>query len=168
LAVALIDLLVLRPFDVAHDQEGRAIGQPHGIGCAVGETRYLARVSSRDREQPHLRPAFPRRDERERLAVGRPARLAVRARPTREGPRAAGRDLDDPDARDVPVVLERRSRDRVGDPLAVRRQLRIAYGLERDVVFERDGALLGGNDGWHVGKLECEYDSENQGPSTIT
>src|SRR5206468_12730173 len=116
---------------------------------------------------PHLCPAVARRDERQRLAVRRPPRLAVRARSAGELPRLAGRDLDDPDARDIAIVLERWRRNRICDPLAVRRELRIADGLQGDVVVEGDGAFLSSNNGWNGGKLECENDSENPATSNL-
>src|SRR2546429_9798265 len=54
-----------------------------------------------------------------------------------------GRALREPDAARAAIVLERVFRQGVGDPFAVRGELRIAHGLQRDEVVERDGALLG-------------------------
>src|SRR6266511_3740076 len=96
------------------------------------------------------------------VATGR-TRLAVRARPIRHLPRSSRRDLDDPDPRDVAIILERGRRNGVGDPLPVRRELRIADGLERDVIVEGDGALLGeyGKREKGNGKRECKEKSQS-------
>src|SRR2546428_12917607 len=48
-----------------------------------------------------------------------------------------------PDARDAAVVLEGLLGDGVRHPFAVRRDLRVPYRLEREIVVDGDGALLG-------------------------
>src|SRR5439155_310251 len=141
-AVAAVDLLVGGPLDVAGDDQSLAVREPERIGYAVRQIRHAPRLPARDRQYPELGTVLSGGDERERRAVGGPARLAVGARALREPAGLPGRHLGQPDPRRAAVVLEGVVGDRVRDPSAVGGELRIAHRLQRDVVVERDGALL--------------------------
>ena len=141
--VAAVDLLLRRPFHVAHDEEALPVRQPGQLPGPLRQVADPPRLPARHIQHPHLRPVLTGREEGERLPVRRPARAAVRARSLRELAVRARRHLREPDPGDVAVVGERRRGHRVRHPAPVGRELRVAHRLHGDEVLERDRALLG-------------------------
>src|SRR5687767_10564455 len=127
--VLLAFFLPARIFVGDDECQAPAIGRPHVLDDIAVETRERTGFAARAVEQPDLLRIFfaaASREEREIFAVRAPARSVLALFGARELQRALAVPARHPDVRAALVFDEVRGAHRVSDPLAVRRNLRIA------------------------------------------